>query len=125
MQDYLKNIKFDEKGLIPAIIQDVNGRVLMLGYMNDESLKKTIDTGKVHFWSRSRKKLWMKGESSGHFQEVKEIFLDCDSDTLLIKVNQLTASCHQGYYSCFWRKLKNKDWETCEEKIFDPKKVYK
>lgn len=125
MQNYLKNVKFDENGLIPAIIHDLKGNVLMLGYMNDESLKKTIETGRVHFWSRSRKKLWLKGESSGHFQEVKEIFLDCDGDTLLIQINQNVASCHEGYYSCFWRKLKNENWEISEKKIFDPQKVYK
>ncbi|MCL5674801.1 MAG: phosphoribosyl-AMP cyclohydrolase [Candidatus Omnitrophica bacterium] len=121
----MKNVKFDENGLIPAIIHDLKGNVLMLGYMNDESLKKTIETGRVHFWSRSRKKLWLKGESSGHFQEVKEIFLDCDGDTLLIQINQNVASCHEGYYSCFWRKLKNENWEISEKKIFDPQKVYK
>ncbi len=125
MENYLKNIKFDNNGLIPAIIQDEKGTVLMLGYMNEETLKKTIETLKVHFWSRSRKKLWLKGESSGHFQEVKKIYLDCDGDTILIKVNQTVASCHEGYYSCFWRKLKEKEWEICEEKIFDPQKVYK
>ena len=118
-------IKFDDKGLIPAIVQDEKGKVLMLGYMNDESLKKTIETRKVHFWSRSRKKLWLKGESSGHFQNVKNVYLDCDGDAVLVVVDQIKASCHEGYYSCFWRKLKNGEWEISEEKIFNPQEVYK
>ena len=91
------------EGLIPVIIQDAStNEVLMLGYMNRESWEKTVETKKVSFWSRSRNKLWIKGETSGHFQEVKEIDLDCDGDTLLIKVNQIgSAACHTGHRSCF------------------------
>jgi len=101
-----EGIKYDDRGLIPAVIQDVStGEVLMVAYMNEESLKKTIETGKTHFWSRSRKKLWLKGETSGHFQTVREIRLDCDLDTILVKVEQKGAACHTGNRSCFYRRL--------------------
>ena len=99
-------LRFNEKGLIPAIIQDSKtNEILMLGYMNEESYIKTLETGKVHFYSRSRNKLWLKGEQSGNFQNVKEIFIDCDLDTVLVKVEQIgKAACHEGYMSCFFRK---------------------
>ncbi len=94
-------------GLVPAIAQDYKtGEVLMLAYMNKESFLKTIETGKVHYWSRSRKKLWLKGEESGHFQIVKELYIDCDEDTVLIKVEQIgETACHTGHRSCFYRRL--------------------
>ena len=98
----------------------------MMGYMNRTALEKTFETGKVYFWSRSRKKLWTKGETSGHYQFVREVFLDCDGDCLLIKVEQLVGACHEGYRSCFYRRLE-KDLETStiiQEKVFDEKKVY-
>lgn len=99
-------LKFNQQGLIPAIVQDYqNGEVLMLAYMNRESLRKTIETGLTWFWSRSREKLWQKGETSGHIQQVKEIFYDCDADTLLIKVDQTGPACHTGARSCFYRSL--------------------
>jgi len=99
-------LKFDDKGLIPAIIQDQKtGRVLMMAWMNRPSLEKTIATGKTHFWSRSRQKFWMKGETSGHTQSVKDIAFDCDGDTLLIQVEQIGAACHEGYRSCFFRSI--------------------
>lgn len=100
-------LKYDEKGLIPAIVQDVeNGEVLMMAYMNDTSLKATVETGFTNFWSRSRQKYWKKGESSGNVQEVKEILYDCDEDTLLIKVKQHGAgACHTGSRTCFYRKI--------------------
>lgn len=102
----LDKIKFDDNGLIPAIVQDVNtNQVLMMAYMNEQSLQKTIDTGQTHFYSRSRKVLWHKGETSGHFQLVKSIDYDCDGDTLLIKVDQVGNTCHTGYYSCFHNRL--------------------
>jgi phosphoribosyl-AMP cyclohydrolase len=102
-------LKFDERGLIPAIIQDVeNNQVLMLAYMNQESLEQTISGGKCTYWSRSRKSLWLKGETSGHFQIVKKIYYDCDGDTLLIKVQQTGAACHTGNRSCFYRELEYK-----------------
>lgn len=114
-------------GIVPVIIQDaITNEVLMLGYMNEESWKKTLEERKVCFWSRSRGRLWLKGEESGHFQEVKEIYLDCDGDTLLIKVNQVgKAACHTGYRSCFHNKYKDGEWQIAGEKIFDPKEVYK
>ena len=103
----LKNLKFDKQGLIPAIIQDYKtGEVLMLAYMNKESLKRTIKLGKTCFWSRSRKRYWVKGETSGHFQFVKQIAYDCDMDTLLIKVRQVGTACHTGNRSCFYRSIK-------------------
>ena len=101
-------LKFDSSGLIPAIIQDVKTKdVLMVAYMNLESLGKTLETGMTHFFSRSRKKLWLKGETSGHFQLVKEIRFDCDRDAILVKVHQKGKACHTGHRSCFYRLLKN------------------
>jgi phosphoribosyl-AMP cyclohydrolase len=113
-------------GLIPAIIQDaLTHEVLMLGYMNRESWQKTLETKRVSFWSRSRGKLWVKGETSGHTQEVKEVYLDCDGDTLLIKVNQIGgAACHRGFRSCFHLRHEKGEWKVSGEKIFDPKEVY-
>ncbi len=106
----IKNLKYDSNGLIPAIIQDwKNGDVLMLAYMNEGSLKKTIETGNTHFWSRSRGKLWKKGETSGNEQIVKEINYDCDNDTLLIKVEQKGVACHTGNRSCFYSKMYEKE----------------
>lgn len=105
------DIKFDDKGLIPAIIQDyVTGEVLMLAYMNEESYKKTLETGTTNFYSRSRKELWNKGATSGNFQYVKEIYLDCDCDTLLIKVEQKGVACHTGSRTCFF----NEQLSDCE-----------
>jgi phosphoribosyl-AMP cyclohydrolase len=101
---FFEKLKYTSDGLIPAIIQDhTNGRVLMMAWMNEASLRKTIETGKTHFWSRSRQKFWMKGESSGHTQTVKDMAFDCDGDTLLIQVEQIGAACHEGYRSCFFR----------------------
>lgn len=94
-------VKFDEKGLVPAIVQEENGQVLMLAYMNEESLQKTIETGYTWFFSRSRQKLWQKGETSGNVQQVKEISYDCDGDTLLVRVHQTGVACHTGAYTCF------------------------
>lgn len=125
---FIEELKFDSQGLIPAIVQDYeDGQILMLAYMNAESLEKTIATGKTCFWRRSQGRLWTKGEKSGHFQEVKEIFLDCDGDTLLVKVKQLgDAACHTGYRSCFFRKVNKKgEYDIIGEKVFDPSKVYK
>lgn len=102
----IKDLKFDENGLIPAIIQDYKtGEVLMLAYMNKNSVQRTLKLGKTCFWSRSRKKYWVKGETSGHFQFVKGIYYDCDKDTLLIKVRQIGVACHTGNRSCFYRKV--------------------
>jgi len=112
--------------LIPAIVQDwKTGEVLMVAYMNGESWAKTRETGKACFWSRSRKKLWLKGETSGNVQIVKEVFLDCDNDALLLKVEQIGgAACHTGYRSCFYRRVADGRLETVGERVFDPKEVY-
>jgi len=114
-------------GLIPAIAQDADTKeVLMMAYMNRESWDATLKTGKATYWSRSRKQLWLKGESSGHFQMVKNIFIDCDNDTILLHIKQLgDAACHTGYRSCFYRKLNGNDFEIVGEKIFNPEEVYK
>ncbi len=116
----IDGLKFDDKGLIPAIVQDYSSSdVLMMAYMNKESLKKTLDTGIVHYWSRSRGKLWKKGETSGHFQYVKSINTDCDGDTLLLKVIQQGVACHTGNYTCFFREFNrefNKELKTDEIK---------
>ncbi len=120
-------LDFDKSGgLVPAIIQDAEtGKVLMLAYMNKTAWQKTLETGKAWFYSRSRDKQWMKGEESGNVQNVKEIFVDCDEDTVLLKVEQVgKAACHKGYVSCFFRKL-NGNVNIVEEKIFDPESVYK
>lgn len=113
-------------GLLPAIAQDAaTGEVLMLAYINEESWQKTIETGKAHYWSRSRNKLWLKGESSGHVQMVKEILVDCDLDTVVFKVEQLGgAACHTGHKSCFYRQVQGDTLEVQGEPVFDPAKVY-
>ncbi|MDK2902118.1 MAG: phosphoribosyl-AMP cyclohydrolase / phosphoribosyl-ATP pyrophosphohydrolase [Clostridiales bacterium] len=106
MDDFISKLKFDDKGLIPAIIQDyTNGQVLMLAYMNEQSLRKTMETGQTYFYSRSRDELWHKGETSGHFQNVKGMSYDCDADALLIKVEQMGAACHTGHRSCFFNTV--------------------
>ena len=128
MNKFISGLKFDKNGLIPAVIQDYkNNEVLMVAYMNDLAVKKTVETKRAHFYSRSRKKLWLKGESSGHVQKVKEIRFDCDADCLLVKVEQVGGACHTGYRSCFYRKLKDRKGNTAVsgKKIFDPDKVYK
>lgn len=103
----LEQIKFNENGLVPVIVQNItSGQVLMLAYANKEALEKTIDSGKSHFWSRSREKQWMKGEESGNVQEIKEIFYDCDMDTVLYLVEQSGVACHTGKRTCFYRSLK-------------------
>ncbi len=127
MDAQLDNVKFDANGLIPAIVQDhATGEVLMMAWMNRDSLAKTVETRKTHFFSRSRNKLWLKGESSGHVQNVKSIATDCDQDVLLIKVEQIGAACHDGYYSCFYRQhqANQGDWKIVGKKIFDPESVY-
>ena len=114
-------------GLIPAIVQDAETKdVLMLAYMNRESWEATLKSGKATFWSRSRQKLWLKGESSGHVQVIKNIYIDCDDDTILLQVEQLGgAACHTGHRSCFYRKLEGGELIVVGEKVFDPKDVYK
>lgn len=118
----LEEIRFDDQGLVPAIIQDaISGRVLMLAYMNRESLEKTLESGCTWFYSRSRQQLWMKGETSGHVQKVKDIYYDCDEDSLLIQVEQGGVACHTGHYSCFYR---DRDGVEKEPPLFDMEKIY-
>ena len=126
MDAKLENLKFDSAGLIPAIVQDAStGEVLMMAWMNRESLAKTVETGKTHFFSRSRGKLWFKGETSGHVQHVRSISVDCDADVLLVKVAQVGAACHDGYYSCFYRQFQpGEQWKVVGRKVFDPERVY-
>jgi phosphoribosyl-AMP cyclohydrolase len=114
-------------GLVPAIAQDhQTGEVLMMAFMNRESFEETVRTGRAVYFSRSRNKLWRKGEESGHVQEVKEIFVDCDNDTILLKVHQIGgAACHEGYKSCFFRRIDNNELKVIGERVFDPKQVYK
>ncbi|MBI5387865.1 MAG: phosphoribosyl-AMP cyclohydrolase [Verrucomicrobia bacterium] len=120
-------LKFSADGLIPAIIQDAaNGRVLMMAWMNRASLENTLATGKTHFWSRSRQKFWMKGESSGHTQTVKDIAFDCDGDVLLIQVEQIGAACHEGYRSCFFRSVEGagQSFKITEAQLETPEQIY-
>lgn len=113
-------------GLIPAVVQDASdGRVLMVGFMNEEAFRKTVATGKVTFWSRSRNELWTKGGSSGHYLTVKEIQVDCDRDTLLIAAESLGPGvCHNGYRSCFYSRLEDGEWKVFEQQAYDPEAVY-
>jgi len=121
----LDQLKYDANGLIPAIIQDdETDEVLMMAYMNRTSLAKTLETGKTHFWSRSRQKYWMKGESSGHVQEAVGVYVDCDADTVLIRVRQRGAACHEGYHNCFFRQLAGDEWRVVADRQFDPEQVY-
>ena len=121
--------QFDENGLIPAIAQDAKtGQVLMVAYMNRAALDATIQTGCATYFSRSRRKLWKKGEESGHVQKVEQILVDCDQDCIILKVSVDAGQCHVGYQSCFYRALKkgsDKDLELISQKVYDPKKVYK
>ena len=110
----LDGLKFDANGLIPAVIQDAdNGELLMVGYMNREAVQRTVETGRATFWSRSRQKFWIKGETSGNVQHVRALYVDCDQDCLLVKVDQTGAACHEGYRSCFFRQVA-RDGDTLE-----------
>jgi phosphoribosyl-AMP cyclohydrolase len=123
----LEGIDFEKSGgLVPVIVQDHGtGEVLMLAYMNRTAWEKTKETGNACYWSRSRNQLWIKGETSGHYQIVKEIFIDCDGDTLLLKVEQRGgAACHMGYRSCFYRQVQQGMVKVVGQKVFDPKEVY-
>ena len=124
--NFFEKLKFNDDGLIPAIIQEEEtGRVLMMAWMNESSLKTTIEMGKTHFWSRSRQKYWMKGESSGHTQQVKNIAFDCDGDTLLIQVSQVEAACHEGYQSCFFRTINDAgEFDVSENRLVNPNEIY-
>ncbi|HKI37707.1 MAG TPA: phosphoribosyl-AMP cyclohydrolase [Gemmataceae bacterium] len=114
-------------GLIPAIVQDADtGQVLMLAWMNREAYEETLRTGRACYFSRSRNKLWRKGEESGHVQEVRAVYVDCDADTVLLKVKQVGgAACHEGYASCFFRQVQGDELKVVDERVFDPKQVYR
>ena len=128
---WLNEVKFDDQGLIPAIAQDAqSGQILMVAWMNAESLAETAQTGRAVFWSRSRKRLWRKGEESGHVQQVLELRLDCDSDVILLKVEQLGGiACHTGRASCFYRRLDTagdtSSWVSVDPVLKDPELIYK
>jgi phosphoribosyl-AMP cyclohydrolase len=128
-KNVLNGPDFQKNPLIPVVAQDhQTGVVLMLAYMNEEAFRETVATGRACYYSRSRNRLWRKGEESGNVQEVKEIYFDCDADTLLVKVNQIgDAACHEGYQSCFFRKLSadGRSFEVVGERLFDPAVVYK
>ena len=121
------DFKYNAEGLIPAIVQDAaSKRVLMMAWMNRASIEKTVETGRTHFWSRSRQTFWMKGESSGHTQRVKDIAFDCDGDTLLIQVEQIGAACHEGYKSCFFRSVEDggAKFKITEPQLETPEQIY-
>ncbi len=125
--EILNQLKTDQNGLIPAIIQDdENKEVLMVGYMNREAVRRTLESGRVCFWSRSRQEYWIKGETSGHTQTVRTVAFDCDGDALLIKVEQKGGACHTGYRSCFFREVSPDGNSTriVGDKVFDPNAVY-
>src|SRR5215467_11172248 len=120
-------LNFEKTNLLPAVAQDaVTGEVLMLAWMNRDAYEETVRTGRACYFSRSRNKLWRKGEESGHVQEVVGVFIDCDADTILLKVNQIGgAACHEGYKSCFFRRIDGDQMQTIGERVFDPQQVYK
>ena len=126
MKDFIDKLKFNEKGLIPAIVQDEkSGRVLTLCYMNSEALLKTLTEGKVYVYRRSKKALMLKGKTSGHIQLVKDVFVDCEENSILVKVEQKVAGCHAGYFSCFYREVGfGGKLKISEEKLFNPAKAY-
>ena len=123
---YLEDIKWDNDGLVPAIAQDAKtGQILMVAWMNREALELTVNENRAVYWSRSRQKLWRKGEESGHVQELVELRLDCDSDVIMMKVNQVAnIACHTGRTSCFYRVLENGQWQIVDQVVKDPKDIY-
>lgn len=121
----LDQVKFDDKGLVGAIVQDHRtGEILMFAWMNRESLQITLEGGKACYWSRSRQKLWLKGESSGHTQAIKSIHIDCDGDALLLAVEQTGGACHTGHRSCFYRVADGQRWREDADRVFDAGQVY-
>jgi phosphoribosyl-AMP cyclohydrolase len=124
--DWLDTVRWSDRGLVAAIAQDAaSGRVLNLAWMNREALSRTVETGEAHYWSRSRRKLWRKGEQSGHVQKVKSVRLDCDEDVILLEVEQHGGiACHTGRQSCFFRRLDNGDWVSVDPVLKDPREIY-
>lgn len=123
---WLEEVRWNEDGLVPVVAQDAgSSRVLMLAWMDQEALRLTAETGRAVYWSRSRSRLWRKGERSGHYQIVKELRLDCDNDAVLVKVEQVGGiACHTGRESCFYQKLEDRRWRTVEEPVKDPGQIY-
>ena len=123
---YLDDINWDNDGLVPAIAQDkTSGQILMVAWMNREALELTVNENRAIYWSRSRQKLWRKGEESGHIQQLIELRLDCDSDVIMMKVNQIgNIACHTGRTSCFYRVFENGQWTTVDKVVKDPKEIY-
>jgi phosphoribosyl-AMP cyclohydrolase len=126
MDDWLEKVKWPQDGLVPAVAQETgSGRVLSLAWMNRDALRKTIETGEAHYWSRSRGRLWRKGEQSGHVQKIKEVRLDCDEDVLLLEVEQQGGiACHTGRYSCFFQRFENGAWKSVDPVLKDPREIY-
>ena len=126
-ENWLNKVNWSDDGLVPAIAQDaLTGRVLMVAWMDREALKRTVETGEAIYWSRSRKKLWHKGEESGHVQKVKEIRLDCDGDVILMQIEQAGGiACHTGRESCFYSKLENGEWKATDVVLKNPDEIYK
>ena len=124
---WLNKVNWSEDGLVPAIAQEANsGQILMVAWMNREALKHTMETGEAVYWSRSRKKLWHKGEESGHIQKVREIRLDCDEDVILLQVEQIGGiACHTGRHHCFFQKLEKGEWKSVEPVLKNPAEIYK
>lgn len=124
--DWLEEINWDERGLIPAIAQDYqSGRILMVAWMNAESLRLTVQEGRAIYWSRSRQKLWRKGEESGHVQKLHSLRIDCDADVVLLEVEQIgDIACHTGRHSCFYRQLRDGQWHSTDEVLKDPNEIY-
>jgi len=127
MNAWLDDIKWDKDGLVPAIAQETGtSKILMMAWMNRESLELSVKEGRAIYWSRSRNKLWRKGEESGHVQTIKDIRLDCDNDVLLLEVEQIGGiACHTGRHNCFYKQLQNEEWVEVESVIKDPKDIYK
>ena len=127
LETAIRSLKYDAQGLVPVVCVDSGTRqVLMLAYADEQALLETARTGKAHFYSRSRRRQWMKGETSGHVQEVRAILTDCDMDAVVLEVVQHGAACHEGYYSCFFRRLNTAgQWEAIAKKVFEPSRVYK
>ena len=125
--DWLDKVKWDPSGLVPAIAQDAaSGRVLMVAWMNREALARTVASGEAVYWSRSRRKLWHKGEESGHVQKVREVRLDCDEDVILLSIEQIGGiACHTGRHSCFFRKYADGDWVESDPVLKDPRDIYR
>ncbi|MDH5534529.1 MAG: phosphoribosyl-AMP cyclohydrolase [Betaproteobacteria bacterium] len=125
--DWLEKVSWTSDGLVPAVAQEAgSGRVLMLAWMNREALAKTVETGEAHYWSRSRRKLWRKGEESGHVQKVRSVRLDCDEDVILVEVEQLGGiACHTGRHSCFFQVLEDGKWAAADPVLKDPGDIYR